>query len=142
SSRSRRVTAPCRSPSPTRVPASPTRSSTASSVPSGRATAAEPDWGSRSRVSSPSRSAGSSAVTYTGTWYTNSGSFNSGGSSVLAIDKGSRATFTFTGTALKWIGYRDQWSGIANVYVDGVLKAQVDTYSATGQAQAVNYTIT
>ena len=43
---------------------------------------------------------------------------------------------------MKWIGYRDQWSGIANVYVDGVLKAQVDTYSATGQAQAVNYTIT
>src|SRR2546426_7513202 len=29
----------------------------------------------------------------------------------------------FPGTALKWIGRRDAWSGIANVYIDGVLKA-------------------
>jgi hypothetical protein len=27
------------------------------------------------------------------------------------------------------------------VYVDGVLKQQVDTYSATQQAQAANYTV-
>ena len=40
----------------------------------------------------------SSAVTYTGTWYSNTGSFNSGGSAALAVDKGSRATFTFSGT--------------------------------------------
>src|SRR5207244_9286753 len=46
------------------------------------------------------------------------------------------------GTAAKWIGYKDQWSGIANIYVDGALKTQVDSYSASGQAQAVLYTIT
>ena len=82
-----------------------------------------------------------SAVSYTGSWYANSGSFNSGGSAVLALDKGSRATFTFTGTDAKWIGYKDAWSGIANVYVDGALKTQIDTYSATDQAQVVLYTI-
>ncbi|HEY2384666.1 MAG TPA: SBBP repeat-containing protein [Terriglobia bacterium] len=83
-----------------------------------------------------------SAVVYTGSWYGNAGSFNSGGSAVLAINSGSRATFTFTGTAVKWIGYRDQWSGIANIYIDGALKSQVDTYSASEQAQAVNYATT
>jgi hypothetical protein len=83
-----------------------------------------------------------SALTATGTWYSNSGSFNSGGSAILAIDKGTRATFTFTGTAVRWIGYKDPWSGIANVYVDGALQTQVDTYSASTQAQAVNYTVT
>ena len=84
----------------------------------------------------------SSAVTYTGTWNTNNGAFNSGGSAVLALERGSRATFIFTGTAVKWIGYNDAWSGIANVYIDGMLQGQVDTYSASGQAKVVNYTIT
>ena len=42
---------------------------------------------------------------------------------------------------MKWIGYKDPWSGIANVYVDGTLKTQVDSYSASGQAQQVLYTI-
>ena len=31
------------------------------------------------------------AVTYAGTWYTNNGTFNSGGSAVLSADKGARA---------------------------------------------------
>ena len=57
------------------------------------------------------------------------------GSAVLAIDKGSFATFSFSGTGAKWIGFRDAYSGIANVYVDGVLKTQVDGYAATDQAQ-------
>src|SRR2546427_6365037 len=53
----------------------------------------------------------------------------------LALSKGARATFAFKGTAAKWIGYKDPWSGIASVYMDGVLKTQVDSYSASGQAQ-------
>src|SRR2546422_11287672 len=67
-----------------------------------------------------------SAVTYTGTWYGNSMSLHSGGSAVLALDRGARATFAFNGTATKWIGYKDPWSGIGNVYVEGVPKEQVD----------------
>jgi hypothetical protein len=81
------------------------------------------------------------AVLYAGTWSPNGGSFNSGGSSVLAMDAGSKATFTFTGTGVSWIGYRDQWSGIAQVYLDGVLSATIDTYSASAQAQAVLYSV-
>src|SRR5579864_8609639 len=83
----------------------------------------------------------SSAVKYSGTWFPNSGGFNSGGSAAMAMDAGSRANFSFTGTGVKWIGYRDQWSGIAQVYLDGVLKATIDTYSASAQAQAADYAV-
>jgi hypothetical protein len=81
------------------------------------------------------------AVQLTGTWYPNNGAFNRGGSSILAMDQGSQARFTFTGTGVQWIGFRDQWSGIAQVYLDGVLKGTVDTYSASERAQAVVYSL-
>jgi hypothetical protein len=82
-----------------------------------------------------------SAVQLTGTWYPNSGAFASGGSAILAMDQGSQARFTFTGTGVQWIGYRDAWSGIAQVYVDGALQGTIDTYSAAQQAQAVVYSL-
>lgn len=76
-------------------------------------------------------------VAYSGAWYTNTNALHSGGSAVLAMDPGAQASFTFTGTAVSWIVYRDQWSGIARVYVDGVLRATVDTYASTAQSQVV-----
>jgi hypothetical protein len=84
----------------------------------------------------------SPAVEMTGSWYPNSGAFNSGGSAVLAMDQGSQAKLTFTGTSVQWLGYRDAWSGIGQVYLDGALKSTVDTYSAASQAEAVLYSIT
>ena len=56
-----------------------------------------------------------SQVAYTGAWYSiHSGAF-SGGSAVQAIDAGSRATFTFTGTVARWIGYKDRlWAAAHN----------------------------
>lgn len=82
-----------------------------------------------------------SAVKLTGVWFPNSGAFNSASSAILAMDKDSRAAFTFTGTGVQWIGYRDPWSGIAEVYLDGVLKGTIDTYSAGTEAQAVQYSL-
>lgn len=79
------------------------------------------------------------AVQLTGTWFPNNGSFSNGGSAILAMDQGNQASFTFTGTNVRWIGYRDPWSGIAQVYLDGALKGTIDTYSASEQAQAVLY---
>jgi Glyoxal oxidase N-terminus len=38
-------------------------------------------------------------------------------------------TFTFTGTGIEWFGNRDKRHGIAEVYINGVLKEPVDTYS-------------
>jgi hypothetical protein len=81
------------------------------------------------------------AVQYSGTWYPNSGSFNSGGSAVMAMDSSSQASFTFTGTGIKWIGFSDPWSGSARVYLDGALVATVDTYAAVQQSQAVQYSV-
>jgi hypothetical protein len=81
------------------------------------------------------------AVQLTGNWLPNSGAFNSGGSAILAMDQGSQARFTFTGTGVQWIGFRDAWSGIAQVYLDGALQGTIDTYSAGQQAQAVVYSI-
>jgi len=61
----------------------------------------------------------------------------SGGTAGLAMDSNSSATVTFTGTGITWVGYRDQWSGIAKVYVDGVLRTEaVDTYMEAQQAQS------
>ena len=46
---------------------------------------------------------------------------------------GSRATFTFTGTSVTWIGTRGPNRGIARVYLDGVLAAELDTYATPKQ---------
>jgi hypothetical protein len=83
----------------------------------------------------------SSAVSMTGgTWFTNTTAPSSGGSAVLSMDANARVTVTFTGTGVKWIGYRDEWSGSARVYVDGALAATIDTYATPAQAQSVLYT--
>jgi hypothetical protein len=83
----------------------------------------------------------SPAVTYTGVWFPNISAAHSGGSAALATDAGSRATITFNGTGITWIAYRDQFSGIARVYVDGALETTVDTYLSPAQAQAPIYSI-
>jgi hypothetical protein len=82
-----------------------------------------------------------SSIVYSGGWYPNGGSFNSGGSAVLAMDAGSSATVHFTGTGITWIGYSDEWAGIANVYVDGEIQSTVDTYRSPAQNQASEYSI-
>jgi hypothetical protein len=68
------------------------------------------------------------AVTFTGNWYLNTGSRASGGSAVLAVDPGTQAIVQFNGTGITLIGFRDQWSGWARVYVDGVLKTTLDAF--------------
>jgi hypothetical protein len=83
----------------------------------------------------------SPALTYTGTWLPNTSAVMSGGSAVLATNAGSRATISFKGTGISWIAYRDEWSGIARVYVDGILTATVDTYLSPFQAQADAYAV-
>jgi hypothetical protein len=81
------------------------------------------------------------SLIYSGNWYLNSNPLMSGGSAVLATDPGSNATLTFTGSGVQWIAYRDQWSGIANVYLDGTLNGTIDTYASPQQAQSVAFAI-
>jgi len=83
-----------------------------------------------------------SAVVLTGSWPASSNSLESGGTAVHATDPGARATFSFTGTGVNWIGFQDPSAGIANVYLDGVLQTQIDTYGAQQVAQVKLYSIT
>jgi Tol biopolymer transport system component len=79
------------------------------------------------------------SVSLAGGWYANGYSLHSGGSAVLGIDPAARATFSFTGTGVRWIGYRDPWSGIGRVSLDGQPASLVDTYSLLPQVQTVLY---
>jgi uncharacterized protein (TIGR03437 family) len=81
------------------------------------------------------------AANYNGHWFTTNGASYSGGSVNSALDAGAGVTFTFNGTAVTWIGYRDQWSGLAEVYIDGTLQTTVDTYLNPSQAQTPAWSI-
>ncbi|HEY3127930.1 MAG TPA: hypothetical protein VGL91_00600 [Acidobacteriota bacterium] len=81
------------------------------------------------------------AVHYTGPWFEHNSQVHTGGAAELAMDAGARATFTFTGSAVKWVGFTDEWSGIANVFVDGVLQAVVDTFASPAKAKAQSFSV-
>jgi hypothetical protein len=81
------------------------------------------------------------ATTYAGAWIHHvDGKPFSGVTAAYSTTAQSRATFTFTGTAVKWIGFRGPQTGIALVFLDGSLVAQIDTYSPAEEAKAVLYT--
>ena len=81
------------------------------------------------------------ALVYTGRWFTNSSAALSGGGAVLAMDVGSSVTVRFNGTGISWIAYRDEWSGVARIYLDGAPQTTVDDYLSPAQAGAVPYAI-
>src|SRR5438105_1413448 len=66
------------------------------------------------------------------TWSNRTASFNR--------SAGARATFTFTGTTVRWIGFRAPWAGIGRVYVDGTFVVEIDLYDPAEHTQAVIYT--
>jgi hypothetical protein len=55
---------------------------------------------------------------------------------------GAQATFTFTGTGISWVGARGPQCGIARVFLDGALAAEIDTYSPTEGPQHTDFTRT
>jgi hypothetical protein len=68
-------------------------------------------------------------VVYSGTWVTGARfSYWSGEFATLSQTAGAQATFTFSGTSIRWIGERRRSGGIARVYLDGAFVADVDTY--------------
>ncbi|HXU11693.1 MAG TPA: Ig-like domain-containing protein, partial [Candidatus Binatia bacterium] len=80
------------------------------------------------------------SVAYTGTWLTQARGDLSGGTVVEGADVNSTSSLTFNSTGVKWIGFKGPWAGIAEVYLDGTLRATVDTYGPVEQAQVVMYT--
>jgi hypothetical protein len=84
------------------------------------------------------------AITLTADW-TPSGQSNlwSGENAQQSVTVGGRATFTFTGTSVRWIGERGFTSGVALVSLDGQFVAQVDTSTAFQEEyQAVLFSTT
>src|SRR5438105_3388892 len=75
---------------------------------------------------------------YTGDWIqSHTERAWSGGTAAVSSSAGSHATLLFTGTGVSWIGLRGPQTGIARVSLDGVQAADVDTYAAAEQLQAV-----
>ena len=71
-----------------------------------------------------------SSVTYSGNWTQGTVfSYWSGETAAYSGTAGDQATFTFTGTAVRWISQYGFNNGIANVLLDGVQVAQVDTFA-------------
>ncbi|MGE0454786.1 MAG: hypothetical protein AB7O37_10230 [Vicinamibacteria bacterium] len=70
-------------------------------------------------------------------WYGNSLAGHSGGRAMLAMLPRAQAILRFVGTGVSWIGYRDEWSGLADVYLDGIWQRRVDTYASPARSQAV-----
>src|SRR5881396_2641585 len=64
----------------------------------------------------------------------------SAGLATLSTVTGAKASITFTGTGISWIGARGPQTGIARVTLDGVVSPLVDTYSSTEQIQAEGFT--
>ena len=131
------TTTPTITPTTTPVTPAPTTSPTGSSPTTTPASGTTPV--STSGVTRYEEN--SNTITYTGSWNPNSSAAESGGSAVLAMDPGSSATFSFNGTGANWIGFGDEWAGIANLYVDGVAKGQIDTYKSPGQYQVKEYSV-
>ncbi len=76
------------------------------------------------------------SVTYTAGWVQGDTSRQwSAGIAALSITPGAQATFTFTGTGIRWLGFRGPQTGMVRVSLDGVA-TPVDTYSPTEQVQA------
>jgi hypothetical protein len=81
------------------------------------------------------------ALVFSGRWFANASPVHSGGNVVLAMDAGARVTVRFDGTGIRWIGYRDEWSGVARVYIDGEPKATVDGYLAPAHGQSALFSV-
>lgn len=81
------------------------------------------------------------AVALQGTWHGNDNALHTDGSAVLAMDAGAQVTFSFTGTGASWIGYRDPWSGIAQILLDGVPVEEIDTSNSESEARRTLYAV-
>jgi hypothetical protein len=61
----------------------------------------------------------------------------SGGSAQFTATVDARATFTFTGTGVSWLGYRGHFGGIVQVFLDGALVEEIDTFAPADEVPAV-----
>lgn len=85
----------------------------------------------------------SALITYGGTWMQGNTSRSwSGGTAAVGFAEGQRATVSFVGTTVQWVGFRGPQTGLANVYLDGRLVATVDPYAPAEELDAVLFSAT
>ncbi len=81
----------------------------------------------------PTTRAGGPKITYTGNWVMdNLNRVWSEGMAAKNSLKGDRATFTFTGTSVSWIGCEKSSIGSANIYLDGAFVKTVNMNEPVG----------
>jgi hypothetical protein len=54
---------------------------------------------------------------------------------------GAKALLSFVGTEISWVGTTSEAQGVANIYIDGHFKGQVDQYSAMRNLMVSSYSI-
>jgi len=64
----------------------------------------------------------------------------SGGTAALSNAALSRATLTFSGTGVSWLGLRGPQAGVAKVYLDGAYQVDMDCYASRETVRAVLFT--
>ncbi|HET7766805.1 MAG TPA: Ig-like domain-containing protein [Burkholderiales bacterium] len=82
------------------------------------------------------------SIAYTSGWSSDAQGGLSGGTAAVTNAVGAQATFTFTGTSVSWIGGRSVQTGIAQVFLDGNMVSQIDTFSKTAEVQVPMFTAT
>jgi hypothetical protein len=91
-------------------------------------------------TTSPPWTRGNSLAFMSGDFATGSYRIDPAGQAVVTA--GAMASFTFTGTGVRWIGYRGFATGVARVRLDSVLVATIETRVTTQEEyQAVVYQV-
>lgn len=113
-----------------------TTSGGGNTAPPNSANPAPPDGGNPGNDGGGSTSAGAlveesdASVTLSAGWIKSDSRWGwSGGTAMQSTVAGTRASFTFTGTSVRWIGRRSRESGIALVSVDGGPAREVDLFA-------------
>src|SRR5258708_7069161 len=81
------------------------------------------------------------SVSYSAGWSPDSSRSWSGGTAAVSATAGAQASFSFSGPSVRWIGGRGSATGVARVFVDGVLVGEVDTYSRTEEIRVPMFTV-
>lgn len=79
----------------------------------------------------------STAVRFSGTWSTASGTSASGGRYRITSRLLASVSYTFTGRSVAWVAYRGTTLGRAKVYLDGIYRATVDLRASPTQWRRV-----
>ena len=84
----------------------------------------------------------SAAISYAGTWNTISSVSYYNATSTWTTSSGSSAQYSFSGTAITWLGPKGPDHGKADVYIDGALATTIDLYAASRADQVVLFSRT